>query len=64
MGKYNLFNNELQAMLYKYDKKYLLVIGCKYHKSFNREYLELPYTEITDKQLDAILITAQKMFIN
>ena len=59
-GKWELFNTDCEALLEKFPLNDLLTIGCKLHKLPTTRYLELPYKEITEADINKILINVTK----
>ena len=55
-GKWEVFNEEAQQLVDKWGLNELLFMGCKHHKLPTKFYLELPYHELSEKNINAILV--------
>lgn len=60
-GKWEVFNEEAKSLIDKYGLNDLLFMGCKYHKLPTTFYLELPYKELEEKDINSILFTLSKL---
>ncbi len=60
-GKWELFNDDAKALANLYSMNDLLLMGVKYVKlPGNRFYLELPYRELEEKDVEMILMKYAK----
>ena len=59
-GKWELFNSDRDAILSKFTANELMAVGCKIHQLPATSYVELPYTEITEADINKILINVTK----
>ena len=60
-GKWEVFNDEAQALIDKWGLNDLLFIGCKHHQLPATFYLELPYKELEEKDINAVLVRLSKL---
>ena len=59
-GKWEVFNDDAKYLIDKYGLNELLSMGCKYHQLPTTYYLELPYKELDEKDINSILFTLAK----
>lgn len=59
-GKWEVFNEDRDNLLNQFPLNDLLTVGCKLHKLPATSYLELPYKEITEADINKILINVTK----
>lgn len=60
-GKYLLFKDDAKYLFSKYTKNELMLAGCKLHNALGNEYIELPYNEIKESQINSIIYTTCRL---
>ena len=60
-GKWEVFNDDAKQLIDRWGLNDLLFMGCKYHKLPTTYYLELPYKELEEKDINSILFTLSKL---
>ena len=60
-GKYLLFKDDAKYLFDKYARNELMLAGCKLHNAISTEYIELPYNEIKESQINSIIYTTCRL---
>ena len=60
-GKYLLFKDDAKYLFNKYARNELMLAGCKLHNALGNEYIELPYDEIKESQINSIIYTTCRL---